>query len=249
MRKKVSLYSLCTEGSDKLAELLSRFEPKVIERGKEYARKGHVIKKEFLNPNYLYGLVQGTELYRTEVIFYEGKLYSRCTCPYGELCKHAVALLLGQVKEKEKRPIDLKTFRKELIDNFVKTGFLEFDREGWETLVQNTSEKELWGFLIELVKEIDELYEEEAPGYEDYTPYWDELLIPFIQRLQEGKRAEFFWEVYKSPKYFLLIGSYADYFSLFSEKDREVLKKLVEKEGFAIEEEENPFIMAYIKSS
>lgn len=244
----MNLYFLCTKGKKELMELLQdKFEPKVIERGKGYAKRGHVIKREFLNPNYLYGLVQGTELYRTEVVFYKGELYSKCTCPYGEFCKHAVALLLGDVKEKEKKLTDLQTFRKGLINNFVETGFLEFDREEWETLVQNTPEEELWEFLIELVKEIEELYEEEAPGYEDYTPYVDELIIPFLQKLQEGKRAEFFWQVYKTFQYYLLIGSYADYFSVFSEEDRDILRKLVDKEGFPGEEEENPFVLAYIE--
>ncbi|MCS6876375.1 MAG: SWIM zinc finger family protein [Aquificaceae bacterium] len=246
----MNLYFLCTKEKEKLTELLNdKFEAKVIERGKDYAKKGHVIKKEFLNPNYLYGLVQGTELYRTEVVFYKGELYSLCTCPYGEFCKHAVALLLGDVKEKEKKPTDLKSFRKELIKNFVKTGFLEFDKEEWETLVQTNPEEELWDFLIELVKEIEKLYEDEAPGYEDYTPYVDELLIPFIQKLQEEKRAEFFWRVYKSAQYVLLVGNFADYFSLFSEKDRDVLKGLVEKESFTEEEYKNPFIMVYLEGS
>ena len=56
----------------------------------------------------LIATVRGGEAYTTLVEFQEGELVSRCTCPYGESCKHAVAVVLEYL-EKIKKGVDVPT--------------------------------------------------------------------------------------------------------------------------------------------
>jgi superfamily II DNA or RNA helicase len=77
------------------------FPPQVLERGLNYAARGHVIEVESLDPEglHLLGAVQGSEPepYECEVrlLQREGShvLVSSCTCPMAAACKHVVAVL------------------------------------------------------------------------------------------------------------------------------------------------------------
>jgi hypothetical protein len=65
----------------------------IIERGKEYLSS--VIYCIKIN-NKLYGKVQGSRIYETEIDLDD--LDGNCSCPYGTNCKHAVALYLNYKK-------------------------------------------------------------------------------------------------------------------------------------------------------
>lgn len=70
-------------------KLKNRYSENVIERGEGYLNSvRHCIKIG----NFIYGKVQGSAIYKTEVDL--ESLEGNCSCPYGTNCKHAVALYL-----------------------------------------------------------------------------------------------------------------------------------------------------------
>lgn len=82
------------------SEILVSFGKKTYDRGEDYFLEGHVetgVKKGTM----LYGAVMGTERhpYRTRVEVTD-EIYSECSCPVGNMCKHGVALLLKWVEDR-----------------------------------------------------------------------------------------------------------------------------------------------------
>ena len=76
-------------------KLEHRYSDEVIERGEGYLNSvEHCIKLG----NSIYGKVQGSNMYKTEVDL--NSLKGDCSCPYGTNCKHAVALYLTYQKGK-----------------------------------------------------------------------------------------------------------------------------------------------------
>src|SRR5579885_613160 len=67
-----------------------------VQRGRSYQRSGHVRQLAQTEDGSLLAWVQGTERYAARVNLPEsGKdMESRCTCPVGFRCKHAVAVVL-----------------------------------------------------------------------------------------------------------------------------------------------------------
>ena len=66
----------------------------IMSRGIDYQHEGRVRKLD-LGPNgNLVAWVVGTGQYATSVDVKDGHLISQCSCPYGERCKHAVAVVL-----------------------------------------------------------------------------------------------------------------------------------------------------------
>lgn len=221
---------------EELLELIEEyFDDRVIKRGIEYAKQGRVVNKEFLNPNYLYGEVYGNELYSVEVVYLDGDLYTNCTCPYGEFCKHAVALLLHKGEGKRRKEPNLKTFMKNLLRELEDTGFLSFDEDEWLYIVQNTDKDSVWKSLVDFCKEVADAY------YEDFRI--DDLIVPFVERLESGDRARFFLDIYNAFDEYFPIGSHANLLKTFEEKDKEVLRKAIEKD---IRLRENPFVLTFL---
>ena len=67
----------------------------IVARGRSYQRRGAVQDLERAENGRLVAWVEGTQRYATRVgIQGEKKLKSKCTCPYGTTCKHAVAVVL-----------------------------------------------------------------------------------------------------------------------------------------------------------
>ena len=68
-----------------------------LERGRSYHRSGHVSRLARGRDGRLVAWVQGTHRYATgvEIDRAGGGLDSRCSCPVGQRCKHAVAVVLG----------------------------------------------------------------------------------------------------------------------------------------------------------
>ncbi|MFH1670278.1 MAG: SWIM zinc finger family protein [Patescibacteria group bacterium] len=82
------------------ATTLSSFEEelddKIVQRGKEYFRKGRVRDLAEMDDGVWRALIQGTEAYDTTITMEDGRIARhRCNCPYdlGQYCKHEVALL------------------------------------------------------------------------------------------------------------------------------------------------------------
>ena len=77
---------------------------RIYARGREYFLDGRVLDVE-IDDNIIYGHVQGTEEqpYVTQLIWKNGSLRSRCTCPFEGFCKHAVALGLAALERMGRR--------------------------------------------------------------------------------------------------------------------------------------------------
>ena len=82
----------------------------IISRGQRYQRSGQVHDLARTSHGGLVAWVQGTRRYAT-TIESEGKvLIAACTCPYGDICKHAVAVVLDYLEHvKQNRAIPTVT--------------------------------------------------------------------------------------------------------------------------------------------
>lgn len=227
-----TLKELVEKGS--FGTLLRNFEDKIVERGRKYAEEGRVKDKVFLSENYLHGIVEGGQTYRTDVFLYRGKLHAVCTCPYGSDCKHAVALLLSFSEGKsEEKEISLKEFERKLLKPLYDYGLLEFSRDEWLRVIQKHGPEKILEFLIDLTKRIDRDYGEgEIPYIEEEPLCLDEFVEIFIRSLPEGLRGEYFYRylkgIYKSEYYLLCTPGLV--FRTFSEEDREKFKELLRKD-------------------
>ena len=67
---------------------------RVLSRGQGYHRDHRVQEFAQTQTGGIVAWVQGGQRYATEVDFENGELISICTCPYGNNCKHAVAVVL-----------------------------------------------------------------------------------------------------------------------------------------------------------
>ena len=78
----------------------------VLSRGYDYQQGGRVNDLALCPDGGLVAWVFGTWQYATYVDVSNGNLISQCTCPYGERCKHAVAVVLQYAEEmKNKKPL------------------------------------------------------------------------------------------------------------------------------------------------
>src|SRR3989344_7394573 len=75
--------------------LENKYSKSVIERGEGYLDS---VRDCIKINNLIYGKVQGSSIYKTEVDL--DSLEGDCSCPYGTNCKHAVALYLNYQKGK-----------------------------------------------------------------------------------------------------------------------------------------------------
>lgn len=67
---------------------------RVLSRGQGYHRDHRVRELAQTQSGGIVAWIQGGQRYATEVDFEDGELISICTCPYGNNCKHAVAVVL-----------------------------------------------------------------------------------------------------------------------------------------------------------
>ena len=75
---------------------------KTLSRGRQYQRDGRVHDLVRSSNAVIVAWVDGTERYATAVYFDDG-LVSECTCPVGDSCKHAVAVVLEYLALCEKK--------------------------------------------------------------------------------------------------------------------------------------------------
>ena len=76
-------------------EISSICDYRVFQRGFEYKDAGFVKEVDYYaNHNKISALVKGRESYSVEIYENTGEVVASCTCPYGNICKHIVAVLL-----------------------------------------------------------------------------------------------------------------------------------------------------------
>lgn len=86
------------------AEIRAAFDAASFQRGRDYARHGAVRALELAADGHeLSGLVQGTtpQPYRVQVTVGGGRgrrIIGTCSCPVGNQCKHAAALMLAALR-------------------------------------------------------------------------------------------------------------------------------------------------------
>ena len=83
-------------------------EYQVFNRGKQYYKEGLVEKVNLHQMNNtVIAEVAGTELYQLEFYLDDGALHATCDCPYDDVCKHMVAVLLHIVSGETKKTIEV----------------------------------------------------------------------------------------------------------------------------------------------
>ena len=80
----------------------------ITSRGRNYQSSNYVQKIACTSDGGLLAWVEGTKTYATLVDIKDDKLISFCTCPYDDVCKHAVAVVLDYL-EKLKQHIRIPT--------------------------------------------------------------------------------------------------------------------------------------------
>jgi len=76
---------------------------RVLSRGQGYHRSHRVNELAQTQTGSLIAWVQGKQKYATEVDVEKGELISVCTCPYGNNCKHGVAVMLEYLDHVKKK--------------------------------------------------------------------------------------------------------------------------------------------------
>ena len=161
---------------------------KILSRGQGYQRSHRVKELAQTQTGALVAWVYGGQRYATEVDFEDGELISVCTCPYGDNCKHAVAVVLEYLdqlkKDREVPQIMEQDQRLALLEGFADEEDREVDDEEAEEadtlyLVSPKSGKpippNLKGFLedqtreqlITLLKDLSERYANVRKDLED----------------------------------------------------------------------------------
>ena len=84
-----------------LAQLRAWAGEAVFKRGQDYELRGRVRELSATSEGGLVAWVQGSERYATWVFLRADQLVSDCTCPYGSICKHAVAVALAYLSRSE----------------------------------------------------------------------------------------------------------------------------------------------------
>ena len=153
---------------------------RVLSRGQGYHRDHRVQGLAQTQTSGIIAWVQGGQRYATEVDFEDGELISVCTCPYGNNCKHAVAVVLEYLDHLKKNleipQITEQDARIALLEGFTDDEDIEDDYDEEEEEVEtgdSVSKKrcksippDLRGFLegqtkeqlITLVKDLSERY-------------------------------------------------------------------------------------------
>jgi len=100
---------------------------RILSRGQGYHRDHRVRELARMQTGGIIAWVHGGQRYATRVDFEDGELISVCTCPYGDNCKHAVAVVLEYlehvkknkevpgVTEQDKRLVLLRDFSDEQV--------------------------------------------------------------------------------------------------------------------------------------
>ncbi|OIO88808.1 MAG: hypothetical protein COW32_08215 [Candidatus Aquicultor secundus] len=111
-------------------DLESLIDPTILQRGKDYFRRGLVAELEEVEEDRWSALVEGTQTYEVRVKLKGDRIAeSLCDCPYdfGPVCKHEVAVYLAigkilageDLPEKKKKPSQRQAKRKTVADKII----------------------------------------------------------------------------------------------------------------------------------
>jgi uncharacterized Zn finger protein len=76
----------------------------IFKRGQDYQLRGRVRELATTSSGELLAWVQGSSRYATRVVLDRERLSADCTCPYGGVCKHAVAVALAYLDRPDQAP-------------------------------------------------------------------------------------------------------------------------------------------------
>jgi uncharacterized Zn finger protein len=76
----------------------------IFKRGQDYQLRGRVHELATTSSGELLAWVQGSSRYATRVVLGKESMSADCTCPYGGICKHAVAVILAYLNRAEQAP-------------------------------------------------------------------------------------------------------------------------------------------------
>ncbi len=149
---------------------------KIVSRGRNYQRQGRVSDLAVTDDGSLIAWVDGTERYATKVVMGEDGLpVSICTCPYGWVCKHAVAVVIEYLKRIEKKRRIPKAKQNDDRLNLLEDEDREDEPNNDEITMPETMRQDIDGFLkgktkaklIDLIHELAGEYPEIAQGLSD----------------------------------------------------------------------------------
>ncbi|MDF1590667.1 MAG: hypothetical protein P1P89_04050 [Desulfobacterales bacterium] len=150
---------------------------KIVSRGKNYQRQGHVSDLAVTEDDGLIAWVDGTERYATKVAMDDDGLPdSVCTCPYEVDCKHGVAVVVDYLKRMEDNKPFPKAGRDDARLKLLKDEDWDDEPIDEEMAVSEDVQKEIDPFLkgktktqlIELFHEIARQHPEMAQALEDH---------------------------------------------------------------------------------
>jgi uncharacterized Zn finger protein len=149
---------------------------KIVSRGKNYQRQGHVSDLAVTDDDGLIAWVDGTERYATKVVMDDDGLPdSICTCPYELDCKHGVAVVIEYLKRiEEDQPIPKANQGDDRLEILEDEDWCDEPIDE-ETVLSEDVRKEISQFLkgktkaqlIELIGELTQQYPEMAQDLMD----------------------------------------------------------------------------------
>jgi len=180
----------------------------IVTRGERYQHSGQVHDLARTSRGGLVAWVQGTGRYAT-TIESEGKaLIAACTCPYGDICKHAVAVVLDYLEQvKQNRAIPTVTeqdYRLRLLEDSVDTEERDEEEDGDEAdedvgrafprrsrkaavgVLPEFLEQQTKPQLLALIKDMAQRYPDVRQSLQD----WHNLLVGAVPKLVKAVRAE-----------------------------------------------------------
>lgn len=128
---------------------------KIVARGRDYQKHGHVSELAITKDKGLIAWVRGSDVYATKVVMdNDGLPVSDCTCPYQFDCKHGVAVILEYIeKVKKKKSVPLADKKDERF-RLLEEGDEEIDNEDDGPLLQKKdNNKGIDAYLKAMTKE------------------------------------------------------------------------------------------------
>ncbi|MBA4397549.1 MAG: hypothetical protein C0394_09250, partial [Syntrophus sp. (in: bacteria)] len=125
----------------------------IADRGENYQKRGLVHSLALTPDGGVTAWVAGTERYATLVDFEDQELISYCTCPYEDICKHAVAVVLEYLYQLKKgadvRAVARQDARLNLLKTDAREGEFEDNHAYDDNHAENDTINKLRAFLTQ----------------------------------------------------------------------------------------------------
>jgi len=169
----------------------------IVSRGQRYQRSGHVLDLARTARRGLIAWVQGTRRYATTIETEDKALISACTCPYGGVCKHAVAVVLEYLehvrKDRAIPPVTEQDHRLQLLERTVDDDIEQAPRQpsrkaghaaagAWSKSLERQAQPQ----LLALLKDLAQRY----PEVQEFLQDRHNLSAGAVPRLVKALRAE-----------------------------------------------------------